>query len=363
MIIYVWRYNANVFTKVAVIDNATSVIWVSRFNNTGEFELYLPATKEMLALFQGEIFLTRDNSDVTMYMEKVLLNTDDENGDYLTISGRSAECILGFRIVKRLIFTAASTTAESIIRAAVELYTPTGSVTEYRRFPFLQLGQNNNWDDKVTRQFTGKNLLTLITEMCVEYNYGFRMAFDGTMFTFELYKGIDRSYGQTENTYVIFSPEFENLGNTEYLVDKTNYANAAYVGGEGEGADRKIYGWYSANTSDLTVREIWVDARNTSSKTESGTLTNAEYIAMLKAQGWEAVAQQKITTDFNGEILDRNGYIYGVDYNLGDKVSVENEYGIRGSAQVTAITEVEDETGYRLIPTLSEWTLAEEEQE
>ena len=76
---------------------------------------------------------------------------------------------------------------------------------------------------------------------------------------------------------------------------------------------------------------------------------------MLIAQGKEELEQRKITTSFNGEILNYNNYTYGVDYNLGDKVSIINEYGIRGNATITEITEVEDDTGYKLIPTLSEW--------
>ena len=40
---------------------------------------------------------------------------------------------------------------------------------------------------------------------------------------------------------------------------------------------------------------------------------------------------------------------------LGDTVSVRNHYGITGTAVVTAVDEAEDETGYKLVPTLSDW--------
>jgi hypothetical protein len=50
-------------------------------------------------------------------------------------------------------------------------------------------------------------------------------------------------------------------------------------------------------------------------------------------------------------------YIYGVDYNLGDKVAIKNEYGVTGAATVTEMTEVEDESGYQVRPTLSEWSV------
>ena len=69
----------------------------------------------------------------------------------------------------------------------------------------------------------------------------------------------------------------------------------------------------------------------------------------------DELAKVKELTDFSGEILAGNSYKYGIDYSLGDKVTVINEYGIRGTAVVSEITEVEDETGYSIYPTLSEW--------
>jgi hypothetical protein len=42
---------------------------------------------------------------------------------------------------------------------------------------------------------------------------------------------------------------------------------------------------------------------------------------------------------------------------------VKNAYGMSASATVTEITEVEDSEGYRLVPTLSEWTITPTEEE
>ena len=33
----------------------------------------------------------------------------------------------------------------------------------------------------------------------------------------------------------------------------------------------------------------------------------------------------------------------------------ENEYGIQAKATIIEVTEVEDESGYKIVPTLSEW--------
>lgn len=350
MILYVWKLENDTFTKIKVIDNATSVIWVKRFNAVGNFELYIRASTELLELFTGDIFITRDESNVGMYVEKVQLNTDSENGDYLVITGRSAECILSWRVVMRVVYSSESTTAEYIIRNSIDK-TLISDIIPNNNISWLTLGEDHEWQDYITRQYTGKNVLDIVQDLCVTYNYGFEFEWNGSGFTINLYKGTDRSYDQTDNTYIVFSPEFENLGNTEYIQDTMNYANGAIIGGEGEGTERKFAIVLPQGITGFNRRMIYIDARQSS----SDDLTESQYTDMLIAQGKEELEQRKITTSFNGEVLNYNNYTYGVDYNLGDKVSIINEYGIRGNATITEITEVEDDTGYKLIPTLSEW--------
>ena len=364
MVLYFYKLENDTFTKIAVIDNATSVIWVKRFNAVGEFEIYIKASEKLLELLDGDIFVIRDDSNVGMYVEKVQLNTDEENGDYITISGHSAETLLSWRVIDREIFSSETTTAEYIIRALIRkqwiIYSPI--INNPNGVEWIQLGTDHEWDDKVTRQFTGKNLLDIVQELCVTYSYGIEFEWNGAGFTVNLYKGVDRSYDQTDNSFVVFSPEFENLGNTEFINDTSNYANCCIVGGEGEGTERVFVPIVPDDTENLIGfyrRYIYIDARNSS----SDGLTTSEYRKMLKADGVEALEQQRVVTSFSGDILNYNNYTYGVDYNLGDKVSIINEYGIRGNATITEITEVEDENGYRLIPTLSEWAVIEYEED
>ena len=71
---------------------------------------------------------------------------------------------------------------------------------------------------------------------------------------------------------------------------------------------------------------------------------------------WESSNQElKPVVNYSGEILDNGMYKYGEDYFLGDTVLIENDYGIKAKATIVEITEVEDETGYKIVPKLSEW--------
>lgn len=359
MNLYVWKFNttSNKFEKTAIVDEIVSIIWVTRFQNAGNFELYLPASLDAYKLFFSypqDVLITRDDSDAVMIVDGIDLATDPENGDYLTIAGQSAEAILGRRIIPQQ--TNFSGTAENCIRMLINqnIINPTDADRKISNFV---LGAAQGYTETIDKQVTGKNLLDTVSEICAAYNYGFKVTFDGTNFTFNLYKGTDRSSNQTTNPPVIFSPDYENLGNTSYTFDKSPFKTAVYVAGEGEGSNRKIYPLKYQGSSGLWRRELWVDARNSSSTTEGGTLTPTEYNAILREQATEALRENLYTQDFSGEILSVNAYKYGTDYGLGDKVSVTNEYRIRGTTTVNEVTEVEDAEGYRLIPTFSEWSV------
>ena len=79
------------------------------------------------------------------------------------------------------------------------------------------------------------------------------------------------------------------------------------------------------------------------------------FIQILRQRAKQNRYQAKEKKDFSGEVVNTDMYQYGVDYNLGDTVKIVNGYGIEGTATVTEITETEDSSGYRLIPTFSDW--------
>lgn len=65
---------------------------------------------------------------------------------------------------------------------------------------------------KIDNQYTGDCLYDVIKGLCEENNIGFKIVLtDENKFAFSLYAGVDRSYEQTENPYVVFSPNFENI--------------------------------------------------------------------------------------------------------------------------------------------------------
>lgn len=354
----VWVLDKNL-KRVGICDDYKSIIWTTRYFKSGDFELYLPATDKNIVLLKEDHYVVREKDIIydgnityknVMVIEKIQVTTDIENGNYLIVTGRCLKSIVARRIVWQ------QTTLYGKVEIALRqiltenAINPTNSL---RKITKLKLGEIKGFTETLEKQVTGDNVATFIEEVCTAYGLGWDIYIKDNYFIFELYKGIDRSYNQSKNPFVVFSPDFDNLLTTDYQFDKTNYKNVALVAGEGEGLDRKTV--TVGNTSDLDRYEVYVDSRNSSSN--DGSITDTEYNHILTEEGHEALESDEysITENIEGEIETSSNYQINKDYFLGDIVEVINEYGIETTPRIVEIIESEDENGSSTIPTFSTW--------
>lgn len=335
-----------------IIDVFTSLIWTKRYFSAGDFELHLPATKENVNLLQSGNYVKRLDDDTVMIIEKIQITTDAETGNFLTVSGRSLESLLARRIVwKQTVFIGAFN--EFIKKLLDEnIIAPIISNRKINNFVY---DNTNSFTERIPKMLTGDNLYTAIVEACTSYNIGWKITLnDNKQFVFSLYQGVDRSYNQSVNPYVIFSPEYDNLINSNYQRDTTEFANVALIAGEGEGNARKTQTVSNGTPTGIDRFEIFVDAKNASSNTEE-EISVTEYNEMLSEQGFEALNEKNIITAFGGELETTGVFKYKDDWNIGDTIQIENEYGLTATSQILEIIENEDTSGYRIIPTFGEW--------
>jgi hypothetical protein len=167
---------------------------------------------------------------------------------------------------------------------------------------------------------------------------------------FIVYKGLDRSYAQTDRPYVVFSDDFDNILNSTYERRSEEYANCTLVAGEGEGIAR-ITTTVNNTLSGLERTEVYTDARDLSSNSGSAeAIDSATYLKLLAERGRESLAALGVTEGFSGEVTTEGSFTYGVDFDLGDTVTVINRYGIGKNVLVLSAIESVDETGTKLIP-------------
>ena len=348
----VYVLNAS-YEPVAVIDSFKSLIWTKRYFACGDFELYIPADKSLLEYLQPDNFLVRDDDDSVMVIEKLLLQTDAESGDFFIVSGRSLESILYRRIFNRQFLLDNTGSMSAAIQAMVTECTTvhSGSGT-YRQIPGLTVAVNS-FSGNMKVQFTGQTLLDAIISICQPKGLGVKMTISGSNLLISVYEGSEVN--------VTFSPEFDNLINSKYSYDKTNFANTAIVAGEGQGSARRwvtvINVPFAVRPSGLALREMFVDARDVSSN--DGEISQSDYNDMLIARGDEQLAEHTVTESFEAEIEPRMTYQYKRDYNLGDIVTVVNEYGVTAKPRIVEIIESWDDTGYTAIPTFDSLEITE----
>lgn len=356
------------YDAIALIDAFTSAIWTVRYDEAGDFELYTPVRLDYIQAMQIGNYLWCKDSDRLMIIETVEINTDSEEGSHLTVTGRSLESILERRIIaSNEIFTGK---VPAIISKM--LSNEVISASPARKIPnFTYKASTNSKVTSEDMEFTarGENLYSMICSLCKKAKLGWRILPKGSGgFEFELYVGTDRSYDQNENPYVVFSPSFENLINSNYLKSYKSYKNSVYAVGtyqkevtiqESETTytsyeDEEVTAWGFSEDSEptgLARREIFIDNGGVNDGAQGGTAT--EWNKINKQKGLLELSNHQTTTAFEGELEVARQYVYGEDFTIGDIVQVENEYGITGTVYISEIVISQDSTGVQITPTFT----------
>jgi Siphovirus ReqiPepy6 Gp37-like protein len=364
------------FETVAVIDQYTSLIWTKRYWDTGDFELYLPADDSLLQYLQIDYYITRKDCDTTMMIERIEIKTDAESGNYFTISGRSAEKILSYRVVANASHGFGTSSAERMCYylVAFEMTNKLPDTLKYadRTIDIIkdirQTSTHKNPDESVIwNSYYYENLSDAVYNLATQYGFSVRFLLrdDRTGFDIEFWSGKDRTTGQTTNSPVVFSPGYYNLINSDYAYDITDEKTMAFIAGQGDGANRVVLWTHMTVTDDeehtnvprgLDRREMFVDARDLQQTSSDGaTMSWADYQHTLRYRGKEKLYETVATPLFSGEVDTTLQFVYRRDWDLGDIVSIENEYGISASARIVEVVECDDENGYKVTPTFSDW--------
>lgn len=340
------------FETVDVLDSFESLIWTDRYSAYGDFEIYTSADRSIINKAKENYYIWSDTSEHVMIIEDFKLESDVEFGNHYTITGRSLESIL----LRRIIWN--QTNLDGYIEGQIQrllnenLISPSVESRKISNFIFEASGDANISAMKVSAQFTGDTLYDAIKKICDLANIGFKVTLnDQNKFVFKLYAGTDRSYDQMSNPYVVFSPNFENIINSNYTKSSRALATVGLVAGEGEGAERKTAVVGNNASSGLSRRETYIDARDISSQVDGGTLTDAQYNALLIARGNEKMLDNVTVEAFDGEVETSQLYKYGTDFFMGDVVQLENEYGMESKVRITEYIYNESTSGQSAYPT------------
>lgn len=357
------------FEAISIIDTYKSFIWTDRCDEAGDFEIEIPISMFNLHELKKEYYLWNEHSEHLMIIESFEVNSDDEEGPSFIVSGRSLESLLNRRVIwkqnseNKLIktkFVANDAGEKYNLQDAIEtllienIIDPDIEVRKIDNFIFKRSTDERITSLTLDAEYLGEDLYETISTLCKENEICFKVTLnDENQFVFELYVGTDRSYEQTENDYVIFSPEFDNVANTNYLDSNQGWKNVALVAGEemGDGKEnvRDIY--VHGFASGLDRREVFVDANDVSTDDDGGVLEAERYYAILKKRGIDALIENVYVQAFEGEVEPNKMYVYGEDYFIGDIVQIADDYGNEGRAYISELVLSCDTSGTYMYPT------------
>lgn len=362
MDLYICDKDLNV---LRVVDNYVSVIWTERYTSCGDFELEMPYDDDLFKLLTANDGLNDDfclrirDSNTVMIIEIVTLVIDSERNNVMKLKGRSLESILERRLISGQLELRYGIETNIRLMLSANVITPVNPDRKIDGFIFTASGDARIDLVSVEAQYFNDNLYEKIVEICDIYSVGFRVWPTDSGMEFKLYLGQDRSFGQTTNPYVVFSPRFDNLLSSNYVESTVNSKTTAIIAGEGETIDRPILEASIEGTwTGRKRREVYVDAGDISKNTtdETGTeivLSDLEYAIDLVNRGMEELSQYQYEKSFDGEIDSSLVFRYGVDYFIGDIVEVENEYGVNMKARVSELIRSFDSNGYKEYPTFT----------
>ena len=357
------------FEAIGIIDSYKSFIWVDRYDEAGDFEIFIPINETFPSNIKKGYYIWKEDSDHLMIVETLKTQTDEENGNYFVVSGRSVETILKRRIVwYKKVFSADDNGVEPNLQNGIKtllMENAIDPIAEPRKIPNLIFEEST--DEKITSltfeaQFLGEDLYTIVCNLCKENEIGFKITLnENDQFVFKLYAGVDRSYGeedkpQLKNPYVVFSPEFDNIMSSNFLDSDENLKNVTLIVGESEydedGNEISRISHELGSASGMERREVFTDATSLSMDDEyGGVMTAEQYKAHLKQKGIDTLIENTTITAFEAEIDPNVMYKYGEDFFIGDIVQIVDEYGQEGRAYISEYIMSRDESGISTYPT------------
>ena len=339
---WIWIFDRD-FNQINVLQSYQSFAWEEAYQNRGLFTLIVSDTTENIKFLQEEYFLYMNGKKTAMVIKYRKFDSEKqliELHGYTTIELIDQRGLLG---IKRL------TNAERGMREILS--------DNLRGLPRIDAGENKGYTETFTAQYSNKLILDIFPEVCAGTELGIRMLFDykNKRHVFDVYKGIDRTFGQSENPTALFNEDFGTLTSTIIVDDASTFKNFAYVFGAGEGVDRIMTEVGTAVGRDRY--ELFVDARDLQPEPEdpeSGMTPQEyqEYIEILKARGVAKLNEHNKRTSFTAEVDGRD---FGIKYNLGDKVTCRSKrYGVTLNTRIMQYREVIENNTNKIYLTLGD---------
>lgn len=362
-------YNENL-DQIAIIDIFDSLIWTKRYCDCGDFEIVIPLSDNEIPDYIKMGYYVKLSEDYEngylMIIETIETEENSENGNTLTVSGRSLEAILDYRIVWNTMSFINKTTWYIMNKLLdTEIINPKISDRKISNFIIISSidGLFFTIIDAEYKEDSNDTLLTIFKNLCKKDDNGFSIRADLNTkeFLFKVYTGKDHSFSQTKNNIVIFSQNMDTMYSSKYLESIKNHKNVVQI----IGAQNQI----ETNTQQLSSKgstgepplpdgenegeSVRVTVGNASGinrreyRETAGEVSDSKFLEFI---GYSRLKEYNIK-----RLLEAEGvnvlYKYGIDYIEGDIVQLQNVYGRNTKARITEMIFSQNTSGTDMYPT------------
>lgn len=375
----------------APIYHYDSLIWTERYFTDSEFELETIALDEIMPLLRPGVLVGIRQSDEVMMVEEQNVETDDVGRSKLKIRGRSLTSYIRHRVVGEIRSVKYALKQEytdldagllllynSLINDTTFDYTKRESVYFKKiadGIPNAAVTDSSDSTDteKSVRWITVGPIEPLVKDWFSEKPYGFRMVRPTTSkkhisidangnivrtliensdkLCFDVYSGTNRSRSQSEIKPVIIDTENKDLNRPNYLYSISGLKTLAHIA-----IDTKSLFAYNAQESDppnkdavgLQHRVLYLDG----GEPEEGA-SQAEFEADVIKTASETLSDYRKYSLVDGAVSSDASVRYGIDYFLGDIVSVRGKYGVITNYRIIEFIRSKEGVNEESYPTLS----------
>jgi len=255
--------------------------------------------------------------------------TEDDSGiETLIVKGPTLGGVLDQRVTVTSNYDRIRGPAETVMKHYVTNHLissayPDRNIPVFSVAPNQYRGKETPWQ---TRFDPLDQVMEKIAEWC-DIGWLVKLDFQNKKWMFDVLPGRDLTAGQSILPPVIFSHDFDNIQSQQYVDSKLQYKNAGYAGGKGEDEDRLIQ--FVGGGLGLNRREVFLDCSSADNATE------------LIDLGKQKLSELKQIVTYNGMILNTNSFVYEKDWDLGDRVTLQNRsWNLAMDNRITEVKEI-----------------------
>ncbi len=341
-----------------------SIMWVERYRDPGEFELTDTLSSGLREALPIGTLISHANTLDVMFVENHEIDDSQSEDPIIKITGRSLEAYLENRIVGTNQIRANPVIGAGYNLAAANTWNQ--SVILINDHINSNTQPNDNFGNIIATSavsgITGVSEARLLKPEAVDKALLDILAIDdlgikvirrnqfgapngsATQTVFCVHNGVNRS------SSVIFAWQGGDLDTVDYLWTDKPLKNSAMIIGR--------YVNTYVDTANMTKwnRKIMIvnadDIDGNLSAPPSGAALNS-IVTQMQTRGKQAIEKQNRLTLTRADISNISKYQYRKDFNIGDLISLDGNFGQIAVMRVTEYVEIQDENGQTGHPTFS----------